>query len=51
MKNIPKKIFLQVGEGDSFEMAGEVTWCSSRVEDTDIEYIRKPKAKRVKNEA
>jgi hypothetical protein len=46
MKDIPKRIFLQVGDGDSFNTAYEVTWCSSRVDDTDIEYVRKPKAPR-----
>ena len=51
MNNIPKRIFLQVGdlEGDIEEFDGlyEVTWSAERIYDTDIEYILKPaKAKK-----
>lgn len=45
MKNIPRRIFLQVGdlEGDIEEFDGlyEVTWSAERIYDTDIEYILK----------
>ena len=51
MNNIPKRIFLQVGdlEGDIEEFDGlyEVTWSADRIYKTDIEYILKPsKAKK-----
>ena len=51
MKNVPKRIFLQVGdlEGDIEEFDGlyEVTWSSKRIYKTDVEYILKPaKAKK-----
>lgn len=48
MKNIPKRIFIQIGE-DASEIAGEfdfeklvgVTWSSERKHKTDIEYVLK----------
>lgn len=51
MNNVPKRIFLQVGdlEGDIEEFDGlyEVTWSADRIYKTDIEYILKPsKAKK-----
>ena len=51
MKNIPKKIFLQVGdlEDDNVEFSelSDVAWSAERVFKTDIEYILKPaKAKK-----
>lgn len=51
MKNIPKKIFLQVGdlEDDNvdFSELSDVTWSADRVYKNDIEYILKPtKAKK-----
>ena len=51
MDNIPKRIFLQVGdlEGDieEFDELRDVTWSADRIYDTDIEYILKPsKAKK-----
>lgn len=51
MKNIPKKIFLQVddlgGDIEEFDGLYEVTWSADRIYDTDIEYIIKPsKAKK-----
>lgn len=51
MKNIPKKIFLQVGdlEDDNVEFSelSDVTWSADRVFKNDIEYILKPaKAKK-----
>ena len=45
MKNIPNKIFLNIGYepemGDDFNDLGEVTWCVDKVNDNDIEYQRK----------
>ena len=51
MKNLPKRIFLQVGdlEGSNIDFAelGDVTWSADRIFGTDIEYILKPaKAKK-----
>jgi hypothetical protein len=44
MKNIPSKIFLQIGEDvdnqDDFRDLEEVTWCEDMILDTDIEYTR-----------
>ncbi len=47
MKNIPNRIYLQIGEDstqdDDFEkiaLDGSVSWCSDRVNDSDIEYVR-----------
>ena len=46
MKNVPNKIFLNIGyepeKGDDFNDLGEVTWCVDKVNDNDIEYQRKP---------
>ena len=46
MKNIPKKIFLQVGdlEDDNvdFSELSDVTWSSERIYKNDVEYILKP---------
>lgn len=46
MRNIPNRIFLQIGEDstpeDDFEkiaLDGSVTWCSDRVNGSDIEYV------------
>jgi hypothetical protein len=46
MKNIPKKIYLQLGESekigeDDFNDLAEVTWCSERIYKTDIVYYLK----------
>ncbi len=45
MKNIPSKIFLNLGEDlecfEDFNDLGEVTWCENEVGDGDIEYQRK----------
>ena len=51
MDNIPKRIFLHVGELDDnnidFAELGDVTWSAERIYKTDIEYILKPaKAKK-----
>jgi hypothetical protein len=44
MKNIPEKIYLQIGEetqkDDDFKEFSEVTWCDSRIYDNDIVYVR-----------
>lgn len=46
MNNIPKRIFLQVGDLEDsnidFAELHEVTWSAERIYDTDIEYILKP---------
>lgn len=45
MKNLPQKIYLQVGfehdEGDDFNdlETSEISWCDDRIDDTDIEYV------------
>ena len=51
MKNIPTRIFLQIptriflqieenaGIVNDFEELEEVTWCSERINDNDLEYI------------
>lgn len=46
MKNLPDKIYLQIGEDiniDSsidFNCLSEVTWCKDKINDNDIVYIR-----------
>ena len=55
MKNIPKRIYLQVEDetfGDLKELEdfvelGEVTWCDERINKTDIEYKRIIKNKKL----
>lgn len=55
MRNIPKKIYLQVGDDgpediDFNELSQEdITWCQSRVDKTDIEYIRTMNEEEIKN--
>lgn len=43
MKNVPKTIFLQVGDLEDsnidFAELGDVTWSAERIYKTDIEYI------------
>src|SRR6185369_1322257 len=45
MKDIPKKIYLQIGQEDSyddvesFKEFSEISWCSHKMHDSDIEYI------------
>ena len=48
MKNVPKRIFLNLGEMSErefretdFNELSEVTWCSDEVQGKNIEYIRK----------
>ena len=46
MKHIPNKIYLNIGcdpkEVEDFNDLSEVTWCSDKICDSDIEYTRKP---------
>ena len=48
MKNLPKKIYLQIGEDDytpeelselDFNKLEDVYWCEDKIYDTDIEYV------------
>ena len=43
MKNIPKKIYLQIDpekeNPEDFKELREVTWCEDRINDNDVEYI------------
>ena len=46
MKNIPEKIYLQVGDLTPDEVSeidftdlGEVSWCTDRIYDSDIEFV------------
>jgi hypothetical protein len=46
MKNLPEKIYLQIGEeadiDDNFdfnELVG-VSWCSDKIEESDVEFVR-----------
>lgn len=45
MKNLPKKIYLQIGEDTpkdfDFNNLGGVSWCDERINDNDIEYVLK----------
>ena len=55
MKNIPKKIYLQIGEyvsqNDDTDFKDlEVSWCSDRIYKSDIVYYLKQKPKKVKHE-
>ena len=46
MKHIPNKIYLNIGcdpkEVKDFSGLSEVTWCADKINDSDIEYQRKP---------
>lgn len=46
MKHIPNKIYLNIGcdpkEVQDFSELSEVTWCADKINDSDIEYQRKP---------
>ena len=43
MKNIPQKIYLQIGEDaegvESFDDLSDVTWCADNINQNDIEYV------------
>lgn len=47
MTNIPKTIYLQIGEdcptddGEDFNKLYGVTWCAERINENDIEYVLK----------
>lgn len=45
MKNEPKKIYLNLGEGvaasDVFTELSGITWCVDRINPTDLEFINK----------
>jgi hypothetical protein len=47
MKNLPKKIYLQVDpenecdENTDFNSLAGVSWCEERINDSDIEYVLK----------
>jgi hypothetical protein len=53
MKNIPKIIYLQIGENgeipEDFKDCCEVTWCVDKINDTDIEYSLIEKSKQHEN--
>nr|DAJ39486.1 MAG TPA: hypothetical protein [Caudoviricetes sp.] len=51
MKNIPQRIFLNLGEIENsgvkdFKELSDITWSEDRVFDSDIEYIRVTKTKK-----
>ena len=53
MKNLPKKIYLQIGEPecddfDEIELNNEVTWCADRINPNDVEYCLNDKKRKVK---
>jgi hypothetical protein len=57
IKNIPDKIYLQVGDNIGWEVdfkeledTGEVTWCSDKIENWDIKYIRASELERLINQ-
>lgn len=42
MKNIPKEIYLQIGEdndGEDFNALQEVTWCVDQIYKNDIKFV------------
>ncbi len=47
MKNIPNKIYLQIGEETpkdaDFEELDEVTWCADKINPNDFEYVKMDK--------
>lgn len=40
MKELPKKIWLQVEEDGELFDEGEVTWCQDRINASDVEYMK-----------
>lgn len=61
MKNLPKKIYLQISNGDhtvdesiddfnEIVYRGEVTWADSRINKDDIEYVLSNKTDSESNE-
>ena len=55
MKNLPEKIYLQIGEEsdiddiDFNELVG-VSWCSDKIEESDVEFVRSDIARNVAKE-
>jgi hypothetical protein len=57
MKNLPEKIYLQIGEeadiNDTFdfnELVG-VSWCSDKIEESDVEFVRSDIAEQMAKDA
>ena len=55
MKNIPKKIYLQVGDVEdldiSFKELRGITWSTERIDSSDIEYILNGNTEKRESEA
>ena len=58
MKNIPQKIYLQIGdqpdkefetEENDFNNLSQVSWCKDRINDNDLEYELNCKSKEAEN--
>lgn len=56
MKNLPEKIYLQIGEEadiddnlDFNELVG-VSWCSDKIEESDVEFVRSDIARNMAKE-
>jgi heterodisulfide reductase subunit A-like polyferredoxin len=56
MKNLPEKIYLQIGEEadiddniDFNELVG-VSWCSDKIEESDVEFVRSDIAEQMAKE-
>ena len=54
MKNIPKSIYLNIGEDingiDNFDTLREVTWSETVIDNNDVEYFRKQSPKAMTSE-
>jgi hypothetical protein len=57
MKNLPEKIYLQIGEEadiddnlDFNELVG-VSWCSDKIEESDVEFVRSDIAEQMAKDA
>ena len=54
MENIPERIFLHLGDPDDlgdcddFNELGMVSWSDERINDNDVEYVRREQMKREK---
>lgn len=47
MKNVPQKIYLQLGDqeiepNDNFNDLTQVSWCKDKINESDIEYFIRP---------
>ena len=55
MKNVPKKIYLQISQyapTDDFKelnRVSDVTWCEDKINDNDIEYVLASELEAMKN--